>query len=91
MNMSLTKQDLVSIRTIVKEVVDESDLITAKAFNDVYSKFDQVNDRFDQVNTRLDKVNETVARIGNIQQAELERNDRQDQNINKIRRVLHAA
>ncbi|PIZ61460.1 hypothetical protein COY17_04405 [Candidatus Saccharibacteria bacterium CG_4_10_14_0_2_um_filter_52_9] len=81
--MSLTKQDLVSIRTIVKEVVDESDLIAAKAFNDVYS-------RFDQVNTRLDKVNETVARIGNIQQAELERNDRQDQSLKGIRKALRA-
>ncbi len=53
MNMSLTKQDLAAIKKIVNDRLDESDQITAVAFNDVYGRLDGLTTRLSNVETGL--------------------------------------
>lgn len=57
--MSLTKQDLQAIRSIVKEEIDvamdDSDRRTAAGFAEVHARIDNVDRRIDSLGVRLDK------------------------------------
>ncbi|MDB5164927.1 MAG: hypothetical protein JWL89_553 [Candidatus Saccharibacteria bacterium] len=90
--MSLTKQDLQSIRTIVVEVVTE---IVEDAIEDAKRQtaaaFAEVHTRLDDVIVEIRGVKETVDRIDAVQQSELQRNDHQDIAIARIRKSLRAA
>lgn len=98
MGMSLTNQDLTAIKRLIDTAnarletrlikrIDELDdtlsLQTAAGFNEVHK-------RINGLSTKLSHVEQTVGRIERVQQAELERNDKQDLGIQKIRETLHA-
>ncbi len=92
MSMSLTDQDLVAIKRLldianqrletrlIKRIEELDDTLMIQTENGLQAIRDQVG-----------KVQATVDQIKRAQQAEQERNDRQDNGIKRIRKALHAA
>lgn len=67
--MSLTKDDLQAIKTIVQDTVqpmiDESDIQTANAFAEVHERIELVDAKIDGVEERLDaKIDGVELRLG---------------------------
>ena len=86
--MGLTKQDLAAIERLIE--ASESRLIARiDDLDDVLSL--QTEHGLQEIRDQLSDVKEVVDRIESVQQAELERNDRQDFAIKQIRKSLHAA
>ncbi len=102
MHMTLTKDDLQAIKTMFEEGIEEAKRHTAAGFAEVHEKFAKVNEKFAEVHQKFAKVNEkidnlasdlkevkqTVRRIEVVQKAEIERVDKHEAKINKIRDSL---
>lgn len=92
MGMTLSKDDLAAISAMIS---DSSNGLEAK----LVARIDELDDRLSmqtehrlqEVRDQIQAVKEVVDRIDRVQQAELERNDRQDAAIRRIRKNLHAA
>lgn len=96
MNMSLTNDDLRSIKTIVEDAIDDSKLQVAAGFAEVHEKFNGVNGKFDGINRKIDglttqvtNIQDSIDRIELKQQAEIDRDDRQDDKLKRIYKTLH--
>ncbi len=97
--MSLTRDDLQAIKTIVDTsvttAVDSLAIQTAAGFADVDKRFAEVHEKFTEVhgklaevNDKLDNLQDTVGRIERVQRAEVERVDQQSTAITNIRKAL---
>lgn len=95
MHMTLTKDDLQAIKTMFEEGIEEAKRHTAAGFAEVHEKFAEVHQKFAKVNEKIDnlasdlkEVKQTVRRIEVVQKAEIERVDKHEAKINKIRDSL---
>lgn len=90
--MSLTKDDLRSIKDIVEDAKEDIKIDVAAGFAEVHEKFAEVNDRIDQVDRKLSKevgdIKGTVGRIENVQRAEITRADKHSRQITKLKKQL---
>lgn len=105
--MTLTEDDLAAIKKMVGTMINDSnDSLEARLIARIDDLDDalsvqterglqEIRDQLAAVDGRLSggiaAIKETVLRIDHVQQAELERDDRQDAAIHQIRESLHAA
>ena len=91
--MSLTKDDLKAIQNIIDTrvpiIIDERIRPILEEFEERFSI--KVENGFQEIRNQLNQLQNTVDSIERVQHAELERNDRQDADLKKIRKALHAA
>ncbi|MEK7594643.1 MAG: hypothetical protein AAB436_03335 [Patescibacteria group bacterium] len=83
MTMTLTKQDLQAIKSIVDESVDESKIQTAAGFAELH-------DKFDYLEAEVSEVKQIVQRTERVLLNEVDRNNQQDKALLKIRNTLRA-
>jgi len=95
--MVLTKDDLGAIQTIVYEnavlirrEINELSLDTAAGFVEVHSKLATIQSDLDEVKVDLGDVKTTVKIIQRVQAAEIERVDKHESAIQKMRKALQA-
>lgn len=100
MSMTLTKDDLAAIRTMIGDMINHSsNSLETRLEAKLVARIDELDDRLSmqtehglqEVRDQIQSVKEVVDRIDRVQQAELERNDRQDATIHQMRKSLHAA
>lgn len=89
MNMSLTSGDIQSIKEVVGEVVGEIFDVRIAIFEENLKI--QIENGLQEIRDQVNDIRDIVNRTERVQQAELERNDKQDTDIKKIRKALHAA
>ncbi len=71
-----------------EEGIEESKRHTAAGFAEVHEKFAKANEKIDNLASDLKEVKQTVRRIEVVQKAEIERVDKHEAKINKIRDSL---
>ena len=79
--MSLTKDDLNSIKDIVEDAKEDVKIHVAAGFAEVHK-------RIDGVEVGLKEVKDTVSRIENIQRTEISRADQHSKAITKLKKQL---
>lgn len=88
MSMTLTKADL----TAITGLIEASETRMIARIDDLDDTLSMQTERgLQEVRDQVVAVKVVVDRIDGVQQAELERNDRQDAAIHQIRDSLHAA
>jgi radical SAM superfamily enzyme len=98
--MSLTKDDLKAIQNIIDTrvpiIIDERVQPILEEFEErlkiqMETGLQEVRNQVSNLQASVNRIEVTVDSIERVQQAELERNDKQDVAIKKIRKALHAA
>ncbi|HVW23375.1 MAG TPA: hypothetical protein VHB51_02755 [Candidatus Saccharimonadales bacterium] len=84
MAMTLTKDDLKAIGSVIDERLDEFKLQVAAAFEEVHRRIDKLESRIHGLETKVEAIDKKLDR-------ESQRNDNQDLGLAKIRQALHSA
>lgn len=104
MDMSLTKNDLKAIENIVDKLIDESKQHTAAGLAELHGKFDNlktdftdlkveitsIHNEIGEIHNELNGVTHIVQRIERMQLNEIDRTNRQEKTVAKIRKTLRA-
>jgi uncharacterized coiled-coil DUF342 family protein len=61
--MTLTKDDLLAIKGIVDDAIDDSKLQTAAGFAEVHEKFAEVHEKFAEVHEKFAEVHEKFDKV----------------------------
>lgn len=76
--------------TRIDDLDDVLSMQMEHGLQEVRDQLTATNGQLSHVSREVSSIKETVSRIERVQQAELERNDRQDEAIKQLRKNLHA-